>query len=260
MSRNIKLTIAYDGTDFHGWQRQENGRTVQGEIEDALEKMHGKPAALSGSGRTDAGVHAVGQTANFFTDIDSIDACRFTPALNSLLPGDVRVLESCEADGEFHARFSAKSRLYRYQFICRPGGNDAAWKGGSLLPHESRYSLKLHRFPRIDLLNAYGRLILGETDCSIFASACDSAVIEGKSKNRYIYGARFYIEQSRLIFEIRANAFLRSMVRSVAGTFLHYEEKDTPSEELRRIIALGERSLAGPTLPPQGLFLWQVEY
>jgi len=258
MIRNIKLTIAYDGTDFHGWQRQSDSlqtvndtRTVQEEIERALEKMHGKPIALSGSGRTDSGVHAVGQAANFQTDIDSITADRFVPALNSLLPHDIRILESSEVNIEFHARFSAKARIYRYQFIYSPGG---------LLPHESRYNLRLYRFPRVDLLNAYGRLILGETDCSIFAGAGDTAVIEGKSKNRYIYSARFYIEQNRLIFEIKANAFLRSMVRSAAGTFLHYEEKDTPPEKLRQIIASGVRSLAGPTLPPQGLFLWQVEY
>jgi len=253
MTRNIKLIIAYDGTDFCGWQRQENDRTVQEEIEKALEKIHNKPAALSGAGRTDAGVHAVGQAANFFTDIDSIAACRFVPALNSLLPKDVRILESSEVSGEFHARFSAKARMYRYQFICRPSGE-------TLLPHENRYNLRLYRYPCLDLLNAYGRLILGETDCSIFAGAGDAAVIEGKLKNRYVYSARFYIEQNRLIFEIKANAFLRNMVRSIAATFLYYEEKNTAPEKLRDIIASGERSLAGPTLPPQGLFLWQVEY
>lgn len=243
--RNIKLTIAYDGTDFHGWQRQENGRTVQSVIETALEKMHGKAVLLTGSGRTDAGVHAAGQTANFYTDIDSIVPERFAPALNSLLPHDVRILEACEVCSEFHARFSAKARVYRYQFLCR-----------SVLPHENRCNLKLHRFPRFELLNAYGRLLLGETDCSIFAGAGDT----NKSKNRYVYRAYFYMEKNTLIFEICANAFLRNMVRSAAGTFLFYEEKGTPPEKLREIIATGERSLAGPTLPPQGLFLWNVEY
>ena len=245
MERNIKLTIAYDGTDFCGWQRQEKERTVQGVIEDALEKLHGHPINLTGSGRTDSGVHALGQAANFYTDIESIPADRFAPALNSSLPQDVRVLESCETDKEFHARFSAKARIYRYQFICRP-----------LLPHESRYNLHLRRFPRLELLNAYGRLLLGETDCSIFAAAGDTSA----SKNRYVYRAYFYVEKDSLIFEICANAFLRNMVRSVAGTFLHYEETATPPEKLREIISTGERSLAGPTLPPQGLFLWQVEY
>jgi len=245
MERNIKLIIAYDGTDFCGWQRQENGITVQGVMEDALEKMHGHPVNVTGSGRTDSGVHAVGQAANFYTDIESIPADRFAPALNSSLPREVRVIESCETDAVFHARFSAKARVYRYQFICRP-----------LLPHESRYNLQLRRFPRLELLNAYGRLLLGETDCSIFAGAGDTSA----SKNRYVYRAYFYAERDSLVFEICANAFLRNMVRSVAGTFLHYEETAAPPEKLREIIAAGERSLAGPTLPPQGLFLWQVEY
>jgi len=132
MNRNIKLIIAYDGTDFCGWQRQDNGTTVQGVIEDALEKMHGHSVNLTGSGRTDSGVHAVGQAANFYTDIESIPPERFAPALNSSLPQTVRVLESCEAGKEFHARFSAKARIYRYQFICRP-----------LLPHENRYNLAI---------------------------------------------------------------------------------------------------------------------
>jgi len=254
MIRNIKLIIAYDGTDYCGWQRQENSVTIQGVIEDALEKMHGKPAALSGAGRTDSGVHAAGQAASFQTDIDSITAERFMPALNSLLPHEVRVLESSEVSGGFHARFSAKARLYRYQFLCKPPGSSPP------LPHESRYNLRLYRFPRIDLLNAYGRLLSGETDCSIFAGADGSAKTADQSKNRYIYSALFYIEQNRLIFEICANAFLRGMVRSAAGTFLHYEEKNTPPEKLREIISSGERALAGPTLPPHGLFLWKVEY
>lgn len=243
--RNIKLLIAYDGTDFHGWQRQNFNRTVQGAIEEALEKIHGHPVNLTGCGRTDSGVHAAGQIANFFTDIDSIPSDRFSAALNSLLAQDVRILESGEPPPAFHARFCACSRTYRYHFLCRP-----------LLPHERRYNLRLYRFPRLDILNAYGHLILGETDCTVFAAAADTS----KSKHRYIYSSQFFIEGERLIFEIRANAFLRNMVRSIAGTFLHYEEKNLTAEELRGIIAAKDRSLAGPTLPPQGLFLWKVEY
>jgi tRNA pseudouridine38-40 synthase len=244
-ARNIKLLIAYDGTDFCGWQRQKGNRTVQGVIETALEKIHECHITLTGCGRTDSGVHAVGQVANFYTNMNNIPADRFNLALNSLLPHDVRILESCETTPQFHARFSACSRTYRYQFILRP-----------LLPHENRYNLCLRRFPQLDVLNAYGRQILGETDCSIFAGAGDKS----RSKNRYIYHSQFYAQGDCLIFEICANAFLRNMVRSVAGTFLHYEEKNTPPERLREIIAGKERNLAGPTLPPQGLFLWNVKY
>jgi len=245
LGRNIKIIAAYDGTDFCGWQRQEKGRTVQGVIEDALRKMHGVQVNLTGSGRTDAGVHAKGQAANFYTDIESIAADRFVPALNSLLPHDVRILEACEVEKKFHSRFNAKARTYRYQFLCR-----------RLLPYERRYNLRLFNTPRLDILNAYGRILLGEIDCTIFAGAGDTS----KSKTRYIYKAHFYIERDCLIFEICANAFLRNMVRSVAGTFLHYEEQGTPPEKLLEIIAAEDRSLAGPTLPPQGLFLWQVDY
>jgi tRNA pseudouridine38-40 synthase len=160
--RNIRLLIAYDGTDFCGWQRQEAHRTVQGVIEQALEKIHKHPVNLTGSGRTDSGVHAAGQTANFFTNMGSIPSYRFSQALNSLLPQDVRILESRKTDTAFHARFSTRSRTYRYFFLCR-----------SLLPHERRYNLSLRRFPLMDILNAYGRLLLGETDCTIFAGAAE---------------------------------------------------------------------------------------
>jgi tRNA pseudouridine38-40 synthase len=249
--RTIKLLIAYDGTDFCGWQRQAGHRSVQGVIEGALEQMHGHPAALTGAGRTDSGVHAAGQAAHFRTDIESIEPGRFVPALNGLLPQDVRILEAGEASPDFHARFDARTRTYRYFFIC----------GRQALPHEGRYALQLWRRPRVDLLNAYCRLLPGERDCSIFAGAGDGgASAAGKSRSRYISHTAFFAEGSHLVFEISANAFLWKMVRSVVGTFLHYEERDTPPEQLRDIIASGSRELAGPTLPPHGLFLWKVDY
>jgi tRNA pseudouridine38-40 synthase len=245
--RTIKLIIAYDGTDFLGWQRQSGqARTVQAVIEDALEKMHGHPVALAGSGRTDSGVHARAQAASFQTDIESIKPDRFVPALNSLLPRDVRIVESSEAAADFHARFDARTRTYRYFFIA----------GRQALPHESRCALQLWRIPRIDILNAYCRLLPGERDCAIFAASGDSS----KSTWRNISNAVFLVEGGNIIFEISANAFLLKMVRSIAGTFLHYEERETPVSRLRDIIASGNRSLAGPTLPPNGLFLWKVDY
>ena len=125
-----------------------------------------------------------------------------------------------------------------------------------MLPHESRYNIHLCRYPKLETLNAYCRLLLGERDCSMFAAAGDSS----KSFHRFISGAAFFIDGGRLIFEISANAFLRKMARSVAGTFLHYEETATPPEQLRDIISLNDRSLVGPTLPPQGLFLWKVDF
>jgi tRNA pseudouridine38-40 synthase len=244
--RNIRLLVAYDGTDFSGWQRQRNDRTVQGEIERALERVHRKPVILTGSGRTDAGVHAAGQTANFYTGIERMEAARFVPALNSLLPQDVRVLRAAETRPDFHARFDAKARTYRYHIIC----------GRPALPHERRYALQLWRRPRIAVLNAYSRLLLGERDCSVFASPRDSS----RSRSRFISRASFFIQGDTLVFEIRANAFLWKMVRSIAGTLLHYEERDTPERDFRAVLDSGNRTLAGPTLGPEGLFLWTIEY
>jgi len=186
MDRNIKLIAAYDGTDFCGWQRQESERTVQGVIEDALEKMHGHPVNLTGSGRTDSGVHAVGQAANFYTDIESIPADRFAPALNSSLPQEIRVLASCEADKEFHARFSAKARIYRYQFMCRP-----------LLPHESRYNLHLRRFPRLELLNEYGRLLL-EKQTALFLPERET---QAPQKTAMFTEPAFILKKTRLFLK-----------------------------------------------------------
>jgi tRNA pseudouridine38-40 synthase len=249
--RTIKLTIAYDGTDFLGWQRQAGqARTVQAVLEAALEKMHGHPVALAGAGRTDSGVHARAQAASFQTDIESIKPDRFVPALNSLLPPDVRITDSREAAADFHARFSARMRTYRYFFIA----------GRQALPHESRYALQLWRIPDITILNSYCRLLPGERDCAIFAAAGAASGDTSKSTYRNITHAAFLVEGGQLIFEISANAFLLRMVRSVAGTFLHYEERDLPPAQLKDIIASRDRSQAGPTLPPQGLFLWKVDY
>jgi len=244
--RNIKLLVAYDGTDFSGWQRQENARTVQGEIEAALETIHKKHVSLTGAGRTDAGVHAAGQTANFLTGIASIPAASFVPALNSLLPRDVRVLAAAETRGDFHARFDAVSRTYRYFII--PGRNSFPW--------ERRYAWLLGRFPRVSRLNSLASLLRGEMDCSMFAASGDKS----RSRNRYIYNACFYMEGNRLVFEITANAFLWRMVRSVVGSLLSFEERAIAPEEAAALIASGERRLAGPTAPPGGLFLWKVDY
>jgi tRNA pseudouridine38-40 synthase len=257
MSRNIRLLVAYDGTGFSGWQRQDKGgpvadspgvsnRTVQGTLEEALGKLHKHRVALTGAGRTDAGVHAAGQVANFYTDIGNMGAERFVPALNSLLPQDLRILEARETAPDFHARFDARARTYRYHFICgRPG-----------LPHELRYKLQLWRRPRITLLNAYARMLLGERDCSVFASSGDSS----RSRSRYISGACFFIREDTLIFEIRANAFLWKMVRSIAGSLLFCEERGMDAGAFGDILQSGDRKLAGPTLPPRGLFLWKVDY
>jgi tRNA pseudouridine38-40 synthase len=246
MPRNIRLLIAYDGTDFSGWQKQKAARTVQGEIEAALEEIHREPVTLTGSGRTDAGVHAAGQVANFHTAMENMEAGRFIRALNGILPRDVRIAEAREVRPDFHARFDARSRTYRYFFVC----------ARSAMPWELRYCWQLWRHPRIERLNDYARILSGELDCSVFAVPGDKS----KSRNRYVSQAGFFVEGDRLVFEITANAFLWKMVRSVAGTLLYYEEKDLDPEGFREITASGDRSLAGPTVPGEGLFLWMIDY
>lgn len=246
-SRNIKLIVAYDGTDFSGWQKQAgDSRTVQGEIEKALLKIHKRPVALTGSGRTDAGVHAARQTANFYTTINSMDSGRFVPALNSLLPSDIRILSAVETRQDFHSRFDAKYRVYRYYII----------PGIPALPWELRYAWQIWRCPKIDILNSYAGLLHDETDCTIFAVPGDKS----HSRSRCIFNCVFWYENNRLVFEISANAFLWKMVRSIVGTLLFYEEKNLPGEDLRKMILSGDRSLAGPTAPANGLFLWKIGY
>ncbi|MDR2097650.1 MAG: tRNA pseudouridine(38-40) synthase TruA [Spirochaetaceae bacterium] len=248
--RNIRLTVAYDGTDFSGWQRQTNDRSVQQTVEDALGKIHKAPSVINAAGRTDAGVHAAGQTANFYSPVTGMKAESYVPALNGLLPPDVRILEAREAPERFHARFDAVLRRYRYHFIC----------GRRALPHERRYAVDLFRYPDVNLLNEYARLLHGETDCSLFASPSDSTLKRGGSTFRFISQAYFFTSADSLIFEISANAFLWKMVRSIAGTLLYYESRRLPCAAFRELLIEGDRLKAGPTAPPRGLFLWNVEY
>lgn len=248
--RAIRLVVSYDGTDFGGWQRQKNARSVQEELEKALEKMHGHPVRLTGAGRTDAGVHALGQVAGFFTDIASIPAGKFLPALNQLLPRDIRIVAAGDAPPDFHARFDASLRKYRY-FILYGDAQDA---------FSQRYAWHVSRQPSIGKLNAMASVIAGEHDFSAFASAKDISL----SKCRFIQDSSFWFEGEKLVYQVSANAFLWRMVRSLVGTMLFFEpkcgdEKDAASL-MKSILESRDRKLAGPTAPPQGLFLWHVEY
>ena len=208
--------------------------------------MHGHTVPLTGSGRTDSGVHAAGQVANFFTDIQSIPPDRFVPALNSLLSRDIRILDSREVDSSFHARFDARARTYRYFLYC----------GKHPLAHEMPYIWYLGRWPDIARLNRMASFLSGEIDCSTFTAAGD----QSHTRSRYLYGAHFFPEGERLVFEISANAFLWKMVRSITGTLLWLEEKGLPPEEFSRILESRDRKQAGPTAPGNGLFLWDVRY
>ncbi|UTC58234.1 tRNA pseudouridine(38-40) synthase TruA [Treponema sp. OMZ 305] len=251
LRRNILLRISYDGTRFHGWQKQlqhgkESFRTVQGEIERALALLHKHPVELFGSGRTDAGVHACGQAAHFFTDIARIKPDSFIPALNSALPKDIRIMEAFHVSDNLHARFSARSRTYRYFIHC----------GKTAFAHQLPYCWHIRREPDINLLNRMASVLSGELDCTTFSAAGD----QSKSKSRYIYTARFFTDREFLVFEISANAFLWRMVRSITGTLLHYEQQNGTKEDFEAVLRSKDRRNAGETAPPQGLFLWSIEY
>jgi tRNA pseudouridine38-40 synthase len=179
-----------------------------------------------------------------------MNAENYIPALNRLLPPDVRILNAEEAPQNFHARFDASLRRYRYHFIC----------GRQALPHERRYALQLPHHPDIRLLNDYACLLRGEMDCSFFASPADSVLKKGSSPYRFIHQARFIAAADKLIFEISANAFLWKMVRSIAGSLIYFETRRLPEAAFKELLFSGDHKKAGPTAPPHGLFLWNVEY
>jgi tRNA pseudouridine38-40 synthase len=244
--RNIRLVMACAGSSYGGWQRQKNAPSIQGELEAAIAKMHGRTLPVFAAGRTDAGVHARGQVANFYTDIRSIPAERFVPALNKLLPRDVRVMCANEVDFDFHSRFDARLRRYRY-FIAI---------GRTIDPFALRYAHQVARAPDLASLNAAASLLLGENDFSALSSARDPS----PSKRRNVLEASFRWEGGSLVFEIAANAFLLRMVRSIAGSLLHWEGEGRVVEATAAALASGDRALAGPTAPARGLFFWNAEY
>jgi tRNA pseudouridine38-40 synthase len=244
--RNIRLTLAYDGSEFCGWQVQARGRTVQGAIEEALARMHGHPVRIQGAGRTDTGVHATGQVANFYTDLDSIEATRWCLALNSYLPHDVRALDSREVEPEFNARDSARLRAYAYYLYAAPIGP----------PHVRRYCWKIVRRPDVAALNRLAAVFLGDHDFTTFAAAGDL----GKSKVRRVVSACFHPEGLFLVFRIAATSFVWKMVRSLLGTMLEYEREGRTAAELASALEARDRLRAGTSAPARGLFLERVVY
>ena len=251
--QNILLTVSYDGTDFCGWQRQDKAdggkpvRTVQGEMESALEKMFSQKINLYGSGRTDSGVHAMGQAANFISPADGIPEENYIRALNGMLPRDIRILDVKKVAPDFNSRFCATSRKYRY-FISTAAAVSA---------DRSRYVWCIARKPDLDVLNDMCSCLKGETDCATFAAAGDQSL----STNRYIDGARFYVQdENTIVFEIEANAFLWKMVRSLTGSLIMGEKKGFDGQWFRNLLESRKRSNSIFTAPPDGLFLWEVRF
>ena len=244
--RNIRLLLEYDGTRYHGWQRQLDAVTIQQTLEEALARLTRAPVTLIGSGRTDAGVHARGQVANFRTQ-SPIPLQAFHQGLNSLLPKDIAVLSAAEAPPEFHARKSARAKTYEYRILNRPTR--------SPLNHHFAWWIA----PPLDLAAMAGAAaaLPGEHDFTAFrASGSDNL-----NPVRRVLGASWRGDDAGwLSFAITATGFLRGMVRSLVGTMVEVGQGKAPPTILAELLASGARHLAGPTAPPQGLYLGEVFY
>ena len=250
---NTALLVAYDGTDFCGWQVQANGRTVQGELERAIEAAFGSFSRVTGSGRTDAGVHAAGQVCNFaLADGIKISPARVADALNAKLPPDVRVLQSCAAPEGFDACRAAKRKTYRY-FVYFSRREQ---------PLLERYAVRAGEPFDPELARAAADLVEGEHDFAAFSSAGSSV----KTTVRTVYSVAltspsvFPGGPRTLAVDVCGNGFLYNMVRILAGAILDCAAGRLPPERLREALCGGGRELLGKTMPARGLTLLSVDY
>ncbi|MDQ0163991.1 tRNA pseudouridine(38-40) synthase TruA [Bacillus alveayuensis] len=242
----LKCIISYDGSSFNGFQIQPNERTVQGELQAALTKMHkGREIKVYGSGRTDRGVHAVGQVIHFDTDLN-IPIDKWPVALNALLPNDILVIEAKVADDDFHARIHARKKEYRYFVHC------------SRLPNVFKRNYAHHVPYQLNVAKMVeaSQYLLGTHD---FSSFC-SAKTDVEDKVRTLYQIDIWTNEDEVIFRFIGNGFLYNMVRILVGTLLEVGlEKRSPSE-IKKILEAKDRRTAGKTAPGKGLYLWRVYY
>ncbi len=243
--RNIKITIEYDGTNYHGWQIQPNATTIQAAIQDALAKIIKTEVQIIGAGRTDTGVHAAGQVANFHTRSQMLPIA-FQRALNATLPRDIVIVDVKEVPPDFHARFSAVSRTYRYTILNR------AYP--SALLRSNTYF-----FPEsIDVQGA-------NTICQLLVGKGDFSSLQRSGSERInpiceIYECRCWREEDLVHFEVEADAFLRGMVRAIVGTVLKLHDKKDGVNQLRGVLDARDRAAAGASVPPHGLALLSIKY
>jgi len=249
--RYFKLIIAYDGTDFHGWQMQSNKPTIQGEIIDVLRRITQGNVQLHGAGRTDAGVHALGQIGSFRTQ-STLSAGEFQRALNALLPPTIRIVAAEEVGPDFNARWSARGKIYRYRL----------YRGKVVPPMLWRYVLH-YPFPLDeDAMRAASARFVGMHDFASFAASTGSEEDDKeRSTEREIYAAELVRSAGgeELVFTVRGRSFLRYMVRKMVGTLLDVGRGKLEPDDIARLYELKDRSKSGPTVPPQGLCMVSVE-
>lgn len=239
--RRIKIKVAYDGGSFHGWQVQPGLPTIQGTLEQIVSGMEGKPVHVAGSGRTDAGVHALEQVAAFTLE-NPIPLPNLRRAVNRLLPPAIRVLSVEEAALGFHPRFDAKAKIYEYRIVRGEVCSPFEWP----YVHHHPYPLDEERMVRL------AAAFEGDHDFTAFAAA-DDRDAEGRSKVRTIYSSTLKEAEGRLIYRVRGSGFLKHMVRNLVGTLL-----EAGRGNIADVQRIPERS--GPTAPAKGLFLVRVEY
>ena len=239
------MTLAYDGTAYLGWQIQPRGDTIQERVEGALSRMAKAPVRVVAAGRTDRGVHAEGQVAHFELE-HPIPTVGILRGLNAMLPGDIRILEVTGVSPEFHARFCARAKTYRYHIDRSPVP----------LPFRSRYALHYPHALDRDALDRAAEAFVGEHDFRAFrASSCDA-----KTTIRRILVSEWVDEGGELVFEVTATGFLQHMIRSMVGTLLEVGRGKRSPSSIVKLLASGERSQAGPTAPAKGLHLIRVDY
>lgn len=245
MSRRIRLIIQYDGTDYVGWQLQENGTSVQQRLNEALLFVTGEQIRVHGSGRTDSGVHARAQVAHFDTTA-RMPAEKFAVAMNMRLPRDIRVLFSEETTELFHARFSAKNKTYRYMLQAGPHAD--------VFTRDT--ALHLHTPVNFESMQRAALYALGEHDFSAFMSAGSTL----EKTIRTVFRSEWTQSGRYLFYDVSANGFLYNMVRILVGTMLEVGLGKLPENAIEHALLSGKRSDAGGTVPPRGLTLMRVQY
>jgi len=246
--RRIRITISYDGTGYHGWQVQPGLPTIQSTLETILAEIEGAPVAVAGSGRTDAGVHALAQVAAFSLN-NPIPAENLQKAMNRLLPHDIRVLDIAEAALDFHPRYQAKAKTYEYRI----------YRGAICPPFDRNY---VHHYPYpLDeaRMIEFAPVLEGEHDFSAFA-ASDEKYQEGYTRVRRVFSSRAAREGDRLIYRVTGSGFLKHMVRNIVGVLLEAGKGNVARGDIEARLRPNCGIPAGPTAPARGLFLISVEY
>ena len=250
--RYFKLTIAYDGTDYHGWQIQSEKPTIQGEIVSVLRRLTQEHVYLHGAGRTDAGVHALGQVGSFRTQA-ALSAEEFQRALNALLPQAIRIVGAEEVGPDFDARWSARGKIYRYRM----------YRGRVVPPMIWRYVLH-YPFPLDEgAMHDAAARFAGTHDFASFAASSGSEEDDKeRSTEREIFSTELVrsADDEELVFTVRGRSFLRYMVRKMVGTLLDVGRGKLKPEDIDRLFELRDRSKSGPTVPPQGLVMVEVQH